>query len=230
MNYLIVVAHPDDEILGCGATLFKLSRAGHNIAICTMANHAAARHNISDTLADDQKEAFSHIGIHKGYAADFPNIKMNTVAHLELVKFIEKCIEDFSADVIITHHPSDTNIDHQETSRAAQAACRLFQRKENIPVLKQFMYMEVLSSTEWSLGNDSNHFVPNYYFEVGQEGIGKKIEALGCYKGVMRSYPHPRSQEAILGLAAYRGCQAGCEYAEAFQMVFCRNAEYGEVI
>ena len=223
MKYLVVVAHPDDEILGCGATIHKLVKEGHEVAVCTMANHAAARANISATLSDDQKKALELVGVSKNYAADFPNIKMNTVPHLDLVQFIEKCIEDFGADAIITHHPSDTNIDHQETSRAAQAACRLFQRKPGVPSMKLLLFMEVLSATEWSLDGSSNRFMPNYFVEVGKEGVDVKLEALSYYAGVMRDYPHPRSNEAIEGLAAYRGVQAGCNYAEAFESVFIRG-------
>ena len=222
MNYLIVVAHPDDEVLGAGATIHKLVKEGHSVAVCTMANHAAARANISATLTEDQDRALKILGVTKCYSADFPNIKMNTVAHLDLVQFIEKCIEDFGAQAIITHHPSDTNNDHVQTSYAAQAASRLFQRKSNIPSLKQFLYMEVLSSTEWSLDSSSNRFTPNFFVEVGKDGIDIKLQALAAYKGVMRDYPHPRSIEAIKGLAAYRGCQAGCNYAEAFELVFGR--------
>ncbi len=220
MNYLVVVAHPDDEVLGAGATIHKLIKDGHQVAVATMANHVAARANISDTLSTDQSKAMRLLGIKKMYAADFPNIKMNTVPHLELVKFIEKCIEDFQAEAIITHHPSDTNIDHVMTSGAAQAASRLFQRKEGIPALKKFMYMEVLSSTEWSLDGSVNRFLPNCFIEIGQEGLKIKLDALSVYKGVMREYPHPRSLEAIGGLATFRGCQAGCCYAEAFEIVF----------
>lgn len=220
MNYLVVVAHPDDEVLGAGATIIKLIDEGHKVAVATMANHAEARANISNTLTSDQAKAMEIMGVDKVYSADFPNIKMNTVPHLELVQFIESCIEDGKVDAIITHHPSDTNIDHIETSRAAQAACRLFQRRENIPQLKEFMYMEVPSSTEWSVDSSSNRFIPNYYVEIGKCRVDKKIEALSAYKGVMRPYPHPRSKEALVGLAAYRGSQAGCEYAEAFECTY----------
>ena len=223
MNYLVVVAHPDDEVLGAGATIHKLIKEGHNVAIATMANHAAARANISDTLADDQNNAFAIMGVTKSYAADFPNIKMNTVAHLDLVQFVEKCIEDFGADAIITHHPSDTNNDHVQTSYAVQAACRLFQRKPNVPALKELLYMEVPSSTEWSFDSSANRFTPNYFVEIGKEGVQIKLNAIKAYKGVMRPYPHPRSDEAIEGLAAYRGVQAGCNYAEAFECVFLRK-------
>ena len=223
MNYLIVVAHPDDEALGCGATIHKLVEQGHKVAVATMANHAAARANISATLVEDQKNAFRIMGVSKTYAADFPNIKMNTVPHLDLVQFIEKCIEDFGAEAIITHHPSDTNNDHVVTSYAVQAACRLFQRKPNIPALKELLYMEVPSSTEWSLDSSANRFMPNTFVEIGKDGVELKIKAIAAYKGIMRPYPHPRSNEAIEGLAAYRGAQAGCNYAEAFECVFRRQ-------
>lgn len=220
MNYLIVVAHPDDEVLGAGATIFKLIMQGNKVAVAIMSGHAAARNNRSATLSEDEEKAMSIMGVEKVYHADFPNIKMNTVPHLELVQYIEQCIEDWQAEVIFTHHPSDTNIDHQETSRAAVAACRLFQRKEGIPQLRELSYMEVPSSTEWSLNSAENRFTPNKFVEIGKSGVEKKLEALSAYTGVMRPYPHPRSVEALSGLAASRGAQAGCAYAEAFESVF----------
>ncbi|MBP3728665.1 MAG: PIG-L family deacetylase [Lachnospiraceae bacterium] len=223
MNVLFVVAHPDDEVLGAGATISKLVREGHQVAVCTMANHASARANLSDTLSQDQAEAFRIMGVHRAYAGSFPNIRMNTIPHLELVQFIESVVEDWSAESIYTHHPSDTNNDHVMTSYACQAASRLFQRKEGVPPLKQFIYMEIPSSTEWSFDSSSNRFSPNMFVEVGKEGVDLKLKALAAYRGVMRSYPHPRSPEAISGLAAFRGVQAGCFYAEAFESVFFRT-------
>ena len=222
MNYLVVVAHPDDEALGCGATIRKLVNQGHKVAVVTMCNSAAARSGLSDTLTADQTEAFKIMGVSKSYAADFPNIKMNTVPHLDLVQFIEKCIEDFGTEAVITHHPSDVNDDHAVTSHAVQAAVRIAQRKEGLPSLKLVLFMEIMSSTEWSLDKD-NRFNPNYFVEIGKEGLDLKLKALYAYKGILRPYPHPRSDEAISGLAAFRGGQAGCKYAEAFECVFNRQ-------
>lgn len=223
MNYLVVVAHPDDEILGAGATIHKLIQEGHNVAVAIMVSQVAARKDLSSTLSDDEREALSIVGVEKTYHANFPNIRMNTVPHLELVQFIEKCIEDWNAEAIITHHPSDTNNDHVQTSYAVQAACRLFQRRDNLPTLKELLYMEVPSSTEWSFDTSANRFSPNYFIEISKEGVDIKIKALSAYKGVMRPYPHPRSNEALEGLATYRGVQAGCYYAEAFECAFKRG-------
>lgn len=224
MNYLVVVAHPDDEVLGAGASIYKLIQEGNNVAVAIMANGASARTNISETLENDERTAMRLLGIEKFYTADFPNIKMNTVPHLDLVQFIEKCIEDCGAEAIITHHPADTNNDHVVTSHAAQAACRLFQRRPGVPRLKELMFMEVLSSTEWALDSSSNRFTPNYFVQVGEDGVEMKLKALAAYRNVMRDYPHPRSKEAIMGLAAYRGAQAGCCYAESFERVFSVKA------
>ena len=222
MNYLFVVAHPDDESDAAGGTIHKLIKEGHKVAVAIMVSQAAARRDLSATLSTDEAEAMKILGVEKVYHADFPNIKMNTVPHLELVQFIESCIDDWKADAIVTHHPTDVNNDHVQTSYAAQAACRLFQRRPGVPQLKLFMYMETPSSTEWSLDSSSSRFTPNYFIEIGKEGVETKIKALEAYKGVMRPYPHPRSVEYITGLAAMRGSQWGCNYAEAFQVVLRR--------
>ena len=224
MNYLLVVAHPDDEVLGAGASIKKLTSEGNNVDVCIMCTEAKARafRPGDKELNDDTDVALNMIGVRRKYEGTFPNIEMNNSSHLSLVQFIEKAIVESDCDVIITHHPADTNNDHMHTSMACQAAIRLFQRRVEVKPLKEFWFMEVLSSTEWSVNSSMNRFQPNTFVEVGEEYVNVKIEALASYRGVMRPYPHPRSEEAIKGLAAYRGAQSGCDYAEAFEVVLRR--------
>lgn len=224
MKYLIVAAHPDDEVLGAGASIRKWTQAGHKVDVCIMCTEARARafRPGDSALNDDLNAATASLGVGRTFEGTFPNIEMNTVPHIRLVQFIETAIRESEADVVITHHPADTNNDHLQTSLACQEAVRLFQRRPEVKPLREFWYMEVPSCTEWALNTGLNRFQPNLFVEVGKEGVEAKIAALAMYRGVMRPYPHPRSPEAIEGFAAYRGCQSGCDYAEAFEVVLRR--------
>jgi LmbE family N-acetylglucosaminyl deacetylase len=225
MNYIIVVAHPDDEVLGAGATMFKLSKEGHKVDVCIMSGQVEARKGRPELneLDQDVQSSLEVLGVTKTFKGGFPNIRFNNVDHLDLVQFIENVIVESDADVVITHHPADTNNDHLHTSIATQAAIRLFQRNPKVKPIKELLFMEVPSSTEWSVNKAMNAFNPNLFIEVGIEAVEKKVYALSLYRGVMRPYPHPRSDEFIKGLAAYRGGQSGTNYAEAFESVFRRG-------
>lgn len=221
MKYLLVVAHPDDEVLGAGASMFRWSREGHQIDVAIMCTEAKARafRPEDKELDEDLNASSDFLGIHRKFEATFPNIEMNTVPHLKLVQFIESAIRESEPDIIITHHPADTNNDHLQTSMACQEAVRLFQRRPEVKRVRELWYMEVPSCTEWKINSAMVTFNPNCYVEVGKEGIDAKIKALSMYRGVMRPYPHPRSSEYITGLAAMRGGQWGLMYAEAFEVV-----------
>lgn len=221
MKYLLVVAHPDDEVLGAGASIWNWTRNGDVVDVALMCTEAKARafRPGDEELNSDLDESVAYLGINKKYEATFPNIEMNTVPHLKLVQFIESAIKESEPDIIITHHPADTNNDHLQTSMACQEAIRLFQRRPEVKRVKEFWYMEVPSCTEWAINNAFNLFRPNCYVEVGKEGVDAKIKALSMYRGVMRPYPHPRSAEYITGLAAMRGGQWGQNYSEAFEVV-----------
>ena len=186
--------------------------------MCTEAKARAFRPSDAE-LEGDTDAAVSFLGVKRKFEGTFPNIEMNTVSHLKLVQFIEAAIRESEPDVIITHHPADTNNDHLQTSMACQEAIRLFQRRPEVKRVREFWYMEVPSCTEWAVNAAMNLFRPNCYVEVGKDGVEAKCKALSMYRGVMRPYPHPRSAEFIEGLAAYRGGQWGLMYAEAFEVV-----------
>ncbi len=224
MDSLVVVAHPDDEVLGAGGTIYQLTQSGYAVTVCILSGEVDARNNrpTVEQLADDVRSSSAILGVCDVINGHFPNIEFNMVPHLELVKFIEKVIVKTKPDVVFTHHPGDLNNDHLHTSLACQAAVRLFQRNPKVAPIKELLFMEIPSATDWSLNRAVGTFNPNTFIEVGKIGVDKKIEALSQYRGVMRDYPHPRSTEALVGLAAYRGGQAGMVYAEAFESAFRR--------
>jgi LmbE family N-acetylglucosaminyl deacetylase len=220
-SVLIVAAHPDDEVLGCGGAAAALAASGVPVQACLLSGDVEVRQQRPDVTVFHQQVAAAQrtLGMQPAVLGHFPNIRFNTVPHLELVQFIEQAIVDSGADVVFTHHPSDINDDHRATSGACQAAVRLFQRRAGIAPLRGFYFMEVVSSTDWSFST-TDTFRPDAFFAIGEELLERKLAALACYEGVIRPYPHPRSPEAIRGLSAYRGGQAGRAYAEAFQTAY----------
>jgi LmbE family N-acetylglucosaminyl deacetylase len=218
MVYLTVTAHPDDEILGFGGSTAALTDRGHIVHNLILSGSVEARRHRpnQDVLCQNTQTAQKIVGAQSPILGPFPNIKFNSVPHLELVQFIEKNIKEIQPDVIITHHPYDLNNDHYHTSKACQAAVRLFQRVLVKP-LKSFYFMEIPSSTDWAFPVGGQQFRPDTFIEIGEEGLQKKVEALYAYEGVMRKYPHPRSDEAIRALAVLRGSQVGRNLCEGFQ-------------
>ena len=223
-TYLVVVAHPDDEVLGAGGTIYKLTEAGNRVDVLIMSAYAQARSRrpATEDLFSDLKQSSKLLGVTNIISGDFPNIEFNSTPHIKLVQFMEKAIEETKPDVIFTHWPGDTNNDHMQTALACQATIRLFQRRDDIKPLEACYFMEVPSSTEWSINSAMNTFTPNTFIEIGSEGVTVKLKALEEYRGVMRDFPHPRSAEALKGLAAFRGGQSGLNYAEAFDCAFKR--------
>ena len=219
---LVVVAHPDDEILGFGATGAMLAARGEIVQPVILCGNVDARtHRPSDQeLFDDMLAANRCVGFREPRLGQFPNIRMNTVDHIEIVQFIELQIAEFRPQRIFTHHPADLNDDHRQIARGCMAAARLFQRRGDIPPLEMLALMEIPSATDWSFPSaERDPFRADTFIAIGAF-LDRKIDALGCYRNVMRPYPHPRSEEALRALATVRGAQSGLGLAEAFQTVF----------
>ncbi len=222
MSVLIVVAHPDDEVLGCGGTASLLASKGVQVHSCILSGGVSARRQrpTDEELEQDIVKAQEIMGLCEPVLGDFPNIEFNTVPHIKMVHFIEEAIISTGADIVFTHHPGDLNVDHKHVSHACQAACRLFQRRADVQRLKGLHFVEILSSTDWAFAGLGTSFAATTFVEIGGEFLHRKIEALRAYRRVMRDFPHPRSEQILTGLAAYRGGQSGLKYAEAFQTAF----------
>ncbi len=224
MQNLVVGAHPDADILGFGGTGKLLIDSGDSVQPLILSGSVDARtlRPRDDELLADIKSANKLVNFNHPQLGSFPNIQFNSIPHIELVQFIESAIEKHQPDRIFTHHPSDLNDDHRQVSRACAAAARLFQRREDVNPLSGLYYMEIPSATDWAIPEAQLSFTPNVFFDI-THSVDLKIEALSCYRGVMRDAPHPRSEQMIKGLASYRGGQSGYMYSEAFQLAFQRN-------
>lgn len=162
-----------------------------------------------------------YLGVEKSVIGDFGCMKLKDADHHSVVSFIEKAIRMCEPDIVITHHPADLHNDHYITSICCQEAVRLPQRQIGYDKkIKQFMFMEVKSSSDWHLNHSIENFKPTFYFDVTEDDVNAKIHSISMYDNVLRPVPHSRSVEAIKALACYRGSEIGFSYAEAFQVVF----------
>lgn len=223
MNYLILAAHPDDEVLGCGGSMAKWSQAGQEVHVLIMAEGATARDETRDRksrkadlthLAQTAQKGGDILGVASVELLSYPDNRMDSVDLLDVVKSIEERIDKLKPEVVVTHHSVDLNIDHQVVHQAVLAACR---PQPGHPV-KRILSYEVPSSTEWQSPTFGNPFAPNWFEDIS-ETLKLKIQALEAYESEMREWPHARSIKAVEHLARWRGASVGREAAEAFMLV-----------
>jgi LmbE family N-acetylglucosaminyl deacetylase len=210
-NILVLAAHPDDETLGCGATIAKLSEEGHNIHLMTFTDGVDSRDEKGAENRNYKLKQISNIlGINTFSHGDFPDNKIDTIPLLDLCKYLEhNC--PFTPDLIFTHHPKCLNIDHELVYRATLIAFRpQFGYKQTI------LSYYVPSSTDY---NPNSDFRGKIYFSVTKNHVNKKLKTLKIYDEEMRDYPHSRSYENIQNLVKVWGSEVGLEYAEKFELV-----------
>ena len=211
---VVFAAHPDDDILGCGGTIAKLTQEGSKVHIVFLADGESSRNDITDINSliqqrkQDAKKVLKILGCDSIEFLDFPDNRLDSLDLLDVVKKIEGFIDAYKPYTIFTHYAHDLNIDHQITHNAVVTACR----PQPGHCVKELLFFEVPSSTEWNL---SKAFMPNYFVDISST-LSLKIDALNAYKNEMKSFPHPRSIKAIESLSYYRGASSGCKAAEAF--------------
>ena len=223
MIYLIIAAHPDDEVLGCGGSMVKWVKEGHEVHVLIMAEGATSRDKSRDRvahqnelshLAQSAKKAGEILGVQSVDLQDFPDNRMDSMDMLDVVKSVEEIIEKLQPEVVVTHHAGDLNIDHQITHQAVITACR----PQPEQTVKRILTFEVPSATEWNSSTYVSPFTPNWFEDIS-DTLELKIKALEAYESEMQEWPHARSIKALEHLARWRGASVGAEAAEAFMLV-----------
>lgn len=215
---LVVAAHPDDEILGCGGTMARLAAEGWEVAALILGEGVTSRDRRRDAksrareiarLEREMAAANGEVGATNVFKFGLPDNRFDSVDLLDIVKILESVVGQFRPSRVYTHHRHDVNVDHRATHEATLAALRPL---PGLPVRELYAY-EVLSSTEW---RTPSGFAPDHFVDIAAH-LPAKLSAMAEYPGELRAYPHPRSLEGIGILARFRGLACGLAAAEAFE-------------
>ncbi|MEI6207382.1 MAG: PIG-L deacetylase family protein [Desulfuromonadales bacterium] len=217
---LVIAAHPDDEVLGCGATIARHAKAGDEVHVVILAEGVTSREKVRERghcetklseLAKAAHTANEILGVHSLSLNDLPDNRLDSVDLLDVVKLIEDYVRTIEPDILYTHHAGDVNIDHRRIHEAVITATR----PQPGQTVKTLLFFEIQSSTEWQPPGSAPPFAPNWFVDITST-LALKMNALAAYKTEMRPWPHSRSCEAVEYLARWRGTTVGCEAAEAF--------------
>lgn len=217
----VIAAHPDDEVLGCGGTIARLAQEGRPIHILFLADGESSRFSKEEQSEETERKkadrdsgalwAGKILGAASVQGLDMPDNRLDELALLDVVRPIESFIARYQPQTIFTHHSGDVNVDHRIVHDAVITASR---PQPGFPV-SELLFFEVPSSTEWRPPGSSTMFNPNWYVDISQT-LELKIQALRAYESEIRDFPHPRSTEATMALAKWRGATVGIAAAEAF--------------
>jgi LmbE family N-acetylglucosaminyl deacetylase len=217
VSVLVVAAHPDDEVLGCGGTVAKHAQRGEHVAVCFLSDGVMSRGSGPEAEAELQRRreaalsAAGILGVAEVRFGDLPDNRMDGLELLTVARAVERHIREFAPTTIYTHFSGDLNVDHRLTHEAVMTACRP-QPTSGVVTVLQF---ETTSSTEWRAPSASFAFQPDWFVDIAST-IDTKLRALEAYSEELRAWPHARSREALEHLARWRGATIGRQAAEAF--------------
>jgi N-acetylglucosamine malate deacetylase 1 len=214
-NVLIVVAHPDDEILGCGGLIAKNNQL-YNYHVLILTDGTAGRYDESQqqALISAVKKANNIVGTHHFHIEKFPNQGLDTLPLTEIAQCVEHYIASIQPFQVYTHHIGDLNMDHRITHEAVKLACRPMPGQ----IVKELYSFYIASSTEWNMIENEQVFIPNTFVDI-ENVLDQKIKALACYQSENKVFPHPRSAKGLKVLAHYWGMMSGIECAEPFKLI-----------
>ena len=211
MKILVIAPHPDDEVLGCGGTIARLSNEGYEIHVLIVTSPYIP--DWPEEFIERRKKEIANahrvLGVNKTHLLNYPTVKLDTIPKKELTERISQIVLSIKPDIVFIPYENDLHHDHRIVHEVSLVALRPIKH-----VVSDILSYEVLSETEWGFST----FKPNVYYDITKT-FEKKIEAMRCYESELKDFPHPRSIEAIEALAKKRGSEVGIKYAEAFYLI-----------
>lgn len=209
MKILVFAPHNDDEVLGVGGTISKLSREGHEVSVCEVTSGPMYKE-----MQEEARKAHGKLGVKNSIFLNLPYVRLRHIETAEMNKATAEVVNDIRPDIVFVPFIGDMHFDHREVTESVLVAVRPV---NGYTVRTVYMY-ETLSETGWNIPSAERSFTPDTWFDISLH-INRKIEAMKCYESQIREFPNPRSIEGIKALAMFRGATVGVEYAESFMTV-----------
>ena len=215
---LVIGAHSDDEVLGVGGTVLQASKLDSQVDVLIVTDSVSTQYESASIMGvrrvSHLTECCEILGVNSVTQWEYPDMKLDTIAHVDLNRKIENFLLERKYDTVFVHHRNDINKDHRILFDSVMVATRPVPSQ----TIKAIYCYYTPSSTEWGAHGGSSIFCPNMFVDVSNV-LSKKLEALNKYKDELREYPHPRSIENVENVAKYFGAQVGLKAAEAFQII-----------
>jgi len=218
MSQIIVfAAHPDDEVLGMGGTIaVHATLRGDNVRIVCVTDGSSSQYPgdaaIRERKNDEARRAAAVLGVSDYVHIDFPDMRLDTVPHVEVNAAVQEQVEAFRPGIVYVVHP-DVNRDHGAVFDSVMVATRPVPGQ----VVRRVLSFAPTSSGEWTPAPMST-FRPNWFVDIA-ETLERKLEAFECYRTELRAWPHPRSARALRASAEHFGSSIGADAAEPFVLI-----------
>lgn len=216
-NVVVFAPHPDDETLGCGATLLKHLAKGDQVSWVIVTRMTEQMGFDADRQAkrqDEIKQVAEAYSFHQVFELGFPVAELDQVGMKDLVGACSDVIRQTQANVLYLPYRGDAHSDHAYVYDAVAACTKNFR----YPSVRSVRVYETLSETGFGLNTQDTGFHPNLWVDVSDH-LEQKIVIMGCYASELAEHPFPRSEKSIRALAALRGAQINQIAAEAFMSV-----------
>jgi len=216
-NVMVVAAHPDDETLGCGGTIFRHKDAGDKVH-WLLASQVKERYGFDkafeESKANEIKKVSDIYGFSSVHRLELPPCKFDTVPMIELVEKVGSVFNTVKPSIVYVPFSGDAHSDHRVLFGAVLGSAKTFR----YPFIRAVRMMETISETDHAPAVQGLWFVPNYFVDISSY-LDRKIEAMKIYKDELKDHPFPRSLENIRSAAVSRGAMAGCKFAESFMVL-----------